>query len=123
MAPDPQDPSSPEDDNAGTPSTHRGGTTPAGVGEAGGSAHRQPGRLGSGPDPVDQPESNVGAMLPGGPRGGKGLPDVRGKSDLAGVSSPAQDAAPGTSEESAPVQGVRYPTVAPTGSPDGEVST
>lgn len=123
MAPDPQDPSAPEDDNPGTPSSHRGGTTPTGSGEAGGSAHRQPGRLGAGPDPVDQNESNVGAMLPGGPRGGTGLPDVRGKSDLAGVSSPAQDAAPGTSEESAPVQGVRYPTVAPPAAPDGEVAT
>jgi hypothetical protein len=43
--------------------------------------------------------------------------------DSKGVAVPAVQAAAGTSEESAGVEGVRITAIAPPGKPDGEVDT
>jgi hypothetical protein len=43
--------------------------------------------------------------------------------DSHGVAVPAVQAAAGTSEESAPVDGVRITSISPPGKPDGEVDT
>jgi hypothetical protein len=97
------------------------GTSPETSAQAGGSS-RARGDQGSAPGPMETDddagaESMARAAAP--PLGG-GVP-VPG--DSQGVSAPSVQAAAGTSEESAAVDGVAITALAPPGKPDGEVDT
>lgn len=92
------------------------------------SAHVEPD---AGPSGVRQPDSGVGTVSsadpqspnpPGLERAGT-RPTEPTPGTTSGVSVPHAEAAPGTSENSGTVSGVKDVALAPPGSPDGEVDT